>query len=302
VSAPGWKGSALGRLAGKGGYRATTPIDRRRLGSASWARENAGIATSKPFMLIALHRLRRLVKAGVLAAACMPVATYALTLLTEENPPFNYTANGKLTGLMTQLVVETVKRANVPYTIEVLPWNRAYTRAQAEKDTCLFATARLDSREKLFNWVGPYTNNLWAVYGRGSFAGSVRLLSDLKPYRIGAVVNDAKVEYLKENGVTNIKQVIDDRMNPPRLLLPAEDPNRIDLWVTGYYGEREVARAAKVSDVKLVFIVREIPLYLACSPLTSKPVVQALSEAVEKMRADGVLAEVAATYEKKFVQ
>ena len=253
-------------------------------------------------MLTALHRLRRLIVAGALAAACVPVPAFALTLLTEENPPFNYTANGKLTGLMTQLVGEAAKRANVPYTIEVLPWNRAYIRAQAEKDTCLFATARLDSREKLFNWVGPFANNLWAVYGRGNFAGSVRLLSDLKPYRIGAVVNDAKVEYLKENGVTNVKQVIEDRMNPPRLMLPAEDPNHIDLWVTGYYGEREVARAAKVADIKLVFIVREIPLYLACSPLTSKAVVTALSEAVEKMRADGVLAEAAATYEKEFVR
>ncbi len=95
-----------------------------------------------------------------------------------------------------------MKRANVPYTMEVLPWNRAYMRAQAEKDTCLFATARLDNREKLFIWVGPLANNLWAVYGRGDFAGTVRQLPDLKPYRIGGVVNDAKVEYLKENGVT----------------------------------------------------------------------------------------------------
>jgi polar amino acid transport system substrate-binding protein len=279
------------------------PIDRVRLGSACSPRENARVATSKPFMLIALHRLRRLAMAGVLVAACLPAAAaHALTLLTEENPPFNYMANGKLTGLVTELVLETAKRANVPYTIELLPWNRAYMRAQAEKDTCLFATARLDSREKLFNWVGPFANNLWAVYGRGNFAGSVRVLTDLKPYRIGGVVNDAKVEYLKENGVTNIKQALDDRMNPPRLMLPAEDPNHIDLWVTGYYGERELARAAKVSDIKLVFIVREIPLYLACSPLTAPRVVKALSEAVEKMRTDGVLAEVAATYEKKFVQ
>jgi hypothetical protein len=71
--------------------------------------------------------------------------------------------------------------------------------------------------------------------------------------------------------------------------------------MTGYYGEREVARAAKASDLKLVFIVREIPLYLACSPQTSPAVVKALSEGVEEMRAEGVLAKLAATYEKKFV-
>lgn len=254
------------------------------------------------FPSVALRRLRGFAVLSALVAAWLAAPAHALTLLTEENPPFNYTENGKLTGLVTELVVETAKRANVPYTIEVLPWSRAYVRAQAERDTCLFATARLDNREKLFLWVGPLANNLWAVYGRGDFTGSVRLLLDLKPYRIGGVVNDAKVEYLKENGISNIKQVLEDRLNPPRLFLPAEDPNRIDLWVTGYYGERAVARAANVADIKLVFIVREIPLYLACSPQTSPSVVKALSAAVEKLRAEGLPATLAATYEKKFAQ
>ena len=92
-------------------------------------------------------------------------------------------------------------------------------------------------------------------------------------------------------------------MIPPLLFLPAEDENRIDLWVTGYYGERDVAKAAKVTDIKLVFIVREIPLYLACSPQTSPAVVKALSAAVEKTAGRGsARARLAATYEKKFAR
>lgn len=248
--------------------------------------------------------MNRIVAVLVTAALALASATHAatLTLLTEENPPFNYTENGKLTGLVAELVADAVKRAGVPYVIEVLPWERAYTRTQAERDTCLFATARLDNREKLFVWVGPLANNLWGIYGRGDFSGTVRVLNDLKPYRIGGVVNDAKVEYLRENGVTNIRQVTEDRLNPPRLFLPADDRNRIDLWVTGFFGERAVAKAAKVGDIKLVFVLREIPLYLACSPQTSPAIVKALSEAVDKMRTEGVLARLGAAYEKKFAQ
>jgi polar amino acid transport system substrate-binding protein len=242
----------------------------------------------------------RLFAVLMLAAACRDGG--ALTLLAEENPPFNYTENGKLTGLVTELVLETLARAKVPYTVEVLPWDRAYGRAQAERDTCLFATARLPNREKLFAWVGPYASNLWGVYGKGDFTGSVRALTDLKPYRIGGVVNDAKVEYLKENGVTNIRMVQDDRQNPQRLFLAREDPNHLDLWVTGYYGARDVARAAKVADVKLVFVVRDIPLYLACSPQTSPAIVKALSEAVDNIRAEGLPGKLTAMYEKKFAQ
>ena len=192
--------------------------------------------------MIRLARMSIALAAGAMLS--LPVG--ALTLLTEENPPFNYSENGKVTGLVTELVLETLKRANVPYTVEVLPWNRAYGRTQSERDTCLFATARLDSREKLFLWVGPYASNLWGVYAKGDFAGSIRSLAELKPYRIAGVANDAKVDYLKENGVTNIKLATEDRQNPARLLLPKDDPNHVDLWVTGYYGARDVARAAKV--------------------------------------------------------
>lgn len=237
-----------------------------------------------------------------LAVALAALPARALTLLTEDNPPFNYAADGKVTGLVTELVEETVRRANVPYTIEMLPWNRAYSRAQAERDTCLFATARLDNREKLFRWIGPFANNVWGVYGKSDFPTAPRLLSDLRPYRIGGVVNEAKVEYLRENGVTNIRVVVDDRQNPPRLFLPRDDPNRIDLWVTGYFSAHDVARTAKASDIKLVFVVREIPLYLACSPHTSPDVISALSAAAAKVRAEGLPERVTAAYARKFAR
>jgi len=46
--------------------------------------------------------------------------------------------------------------------------------------------------------------------------------------------------------------------------------------------------------------LREIPLYLACSPLTSPATVKALSAAVEALRAEGLPARLATAYEKRF--
>jgi polar amino acid transport system substrate-binding protein len=284
--------SREGVLRGAYSARALPRTGSPAIGSGTPPRENAN--------RFPMARKSRLPFALVALAVWQHAA--ALTLLTEENPPFNYAENGKVTGLVTELVVETARRANVPYTVEMLPWNRAYGRAQAERDTCLFATARLPNREKLFTWVGPFASNLWAVYGRGDFAATVRTLADLKPYRIGGVDNDAKVEYLRENGITDIKSVADDRLNPPRLRLPKQDPDHVDLWVTGYYGARDVARAAKAPDVKLVFIVRDIPLYLACNPQTPAATVHALSDAVERIRAEGLPAKAALEYGKKFAQ
>ena len=233
-------------------------------------------------------------------SAAVPAS--ALTLLTEENPPFNYMEGGKLVGMATEIVLEMAKRADVPVTTELLPWDRAYRRAQADRETCLFATARLENREKLFAWVGPLSLNLWGIYGPGNFSGTVKSLADLKPYRIGGVVNDAKVEFLRENFLINIKQVPDDRQNPPRLLLAGDAPDHIDLWITGIYAARDVAKAANVSDIKLVFIVREIPLYLACSPQTRPATVKALADALESIKSDGTQKRIIADYGRKFGQ
>lgn len=238
----------------------------------------------------------------VVALAWVPVAPAAtLTFLTEENPPYNYTENGKVTGSVTEIVQQLSLRSGHPATIQMVPeWDSAFTRAQAERNTCLFATARLENRERLFLWVGPLATNLWALYGKGDFAVPIRVLKDLAPYKIGAVTRDAKSDFLRENAVTNLKLVRDDRDNPPRLLLPPDHPDHIDLWITGLYAGREVARAVKISDVKLVFIAAEQPLYLACNPQTDRAVVKGLADALETLKSDGSLARINAMFEKKF--
>ncbi len=246
---------------------------------------------------------RRLGFAVILLSLCTRAALGAgLTFLTEENSPFNYTEGGKLTGAGTEIVQQIASRAGIPVKIEVLPWDTAFVRAQGQKNTCLFSTARLENRERLFLWVGPIATNLWALYGKSDFAVPIKTLKDLAPYRIGVVTRDAKGDFLRENAVTNLKFVREDRENPPRLLLPPDNPDHIDLWATGLYSAREVAKAAKVSGIKLVFIAAEQPLYLACNPQTDRATVKALSEALETLKSDGTLAQINAVYERKFAQ
>ena len=238
------------------------------------------------------------------ALAWAPIAPAAtLTFLTEESPPFNYTENGKITGSVAEIVQQILSRSGQSATVQMAAqWDDAFMRAQAEKNTCLFATARLENRERLFLWVGPLALNLWAVYSRSDFAVPIRSLKELAPYKIGAVTRDAKGDFLRENAVTNLKFVRDDRDNPPRLLLPPDNPDHIDLWITGRYAGREIARAAKVNDIKLVFIAAEQPLYLACNPQTDRAVVKAMSDALESLKSDGSLARINSSYEKKYAQ
>jgi polar amino acid transport system substrate-binding protein len=239
---------------------------------------------------------------ALVACAIGAAPLSALTLLTEENPPYSYTEKGKLQGSAADIVREMATRAGVPVSFEVLPWDKAFMRTQGEREICLFATARLENREKLFVWIGPIATNLWAVFGKGDFAPPIRTLKDLSPYRIGTMQRDPKVEFLRENGVNDIRSVRDDAQNPPLLLLPRANPDHIDLWITNLNSGREVAKAAKVTDLKLVFIANEQPLFLACSPQTDRGVVRDLGKALEAMKADGSFARITAEYEKRFPQ
>ena len=237
---------------------------------------------------------------AILALAAAPAR--GLTLLTEENPPFSFTEKGKLYGAAAEIVLDMATRAGVPVKTEVLPWDAAYVRAQGEKDACLFATARLENRERLFLWVGPIATNLWAVYGKGDFAPTIRSVKELTPYRIGTVLRDATNEFLRENAVNELRPVRADAQNPPRLLLPRDHPEHIDLWITGLYAGRDLAKAAKVTDIKLVFIAAEQPLFLACNPQTDRKTVQALADALDSMKGDGSFKRITADYEKRFAR
>lgn len=223
----------------------------------------------------------------------------AVTFLTEENPPFNYTADKKTTGIATQVVLEIARRAGEPADIRLSGWDAAYRSAQVENNTCLYSTARLENRENLFQWVGPIAANRWALFAREDFNRKLASLKDLHSLRIGGVVLDAKVDYLRARGVTTYRDANRDEDNPSRLFLKPQDPNYIDLWVTGYYTAAELAKKAKSGPVKPVFLLQEIPLYLACSPRTAKATLQKFSAALEAMKKDGTLQRIEAELEKQ---
>jgi len=113
---------------------------------------------------------------------------------------------------------------------------------------------------------------------------------------VGVVAKDAKIEFLMSKGVTDLREVTDDALVPPRLMLSRDDPNRLDLWATSAYGARRTAARANVKDLKLVLNLRRAPLYLACGRNTSTETVRALNQAFEAATKDGALRKIARQY------
>jgi polar amino acid transport system substrate-binding protein len=244
-----------------------------------------------------------------LPAACLSLATaawllgsqpaLALKLLTEENPPLNYTEKKKLTGMGTEVVREMGQRAKMKLEFQVMPWNKAYEKAQADKETCLYSTARLENRENAFKWVGPIALNKWGLYALDGFKPTIGSLKDARPYRIGGVARDAKIEFLRQQGVTNIVEDTDNRRNPPKLTLDRKEAQKIDLWITSVADATRVAAQAKVPAVKLVLQVREEESYLACSPRTLPATLKALEAALDSMKKDGSYDRIVKSWENR---
>jgi polar amino acid transport system substrate-binding protein len=236
--------------------------------------------------------------AGALAGLLLGAQpALALKLFTEENPPLNYTENKKLTGMATEVVQEMGRRAKITLDTEVMAWDKAYEKTQADKETCLYSTARLSNRENIFKWVGPIAVNKWGLFALADFKAPIKSLTDVRPFRVGGVERDAKTEYLKQSGVTNISGETDDRLNPAKLTLNRKETGKIDLWITSVATARKVAEQAKVSNLKLVLVVREAESYLACSPRTNAATLKALADALDGMKKDGSFEKIVKRYE-----
>jgi polar amino acid transport system substrate-binding protein len=230
----------------------------------------------------------------------LATAAHALNVLTESNVPFNFMEKNKLTGLSTDVVTEMGKRAGVPMTMRLGAWDAGYDEVQAKRDTCLFSTARLPNRERVFKWVGPIASNEWALFAKEGFTGKIDKVEDARPYRIGGVERDAKVEWLKEKGVTNFVTMARDRDVPPLLTLDRKKQGMVDLWVTGLYSAKTVAAAAKVTDIKLVKVFRENDLYLACNPAVPAATLESLQSALDAMKKDGTYQKIVQPYQERF--
>ncbi|MCW5624540.1 MAG: transporter substrate-binding domain-containing protein [Burkholderiales bacterium] len=245
-------------------------------------------------------RRHLLLLALVVPAMILPAA--ATTFVADTNPPFNYIENGKLAGLAPEITAEMARRAQLPATFEHADWDAGYQRAQKDRDTCLLSLARVESRDKLFHWVGPIGVNRWGVFGKTDFAGKVAKVEDLRPYRIGGVTRDAKLEYLAQYAVTNISSVSDDRKNPARLNRPKDDPDRIDLWITGAFTARKMSRENGGPKLKAVYTAKDVPLYVACSTGTPRTTVKALNEALTDMKRDGTLKRITDRHLQQFAE
>lgn len=130
---------------------------------------------------------------------------YHFRFLTEQYKPFNYVENGDLTGLAPEILKEVCQHLNIPFEVEVLPWEDAYSIAKQSHNAVIFSTILNAERRDLFKWAGAISSVDWLFYSSSQNQIPLNSLEDAKKInRIGVITDYAITQYLVQEGFTNL--------------------------------------------------------------------------------------------------
>jgi polar amino acid transport system substrate-binding protein len=209
-----------------------------------------------------------------------------LTYITHQFPPFNFQKDGTLQGTSVDLLELVWKRMGVSLNrsiIEFLPWTEGYQRTLNEKNTVLFATARLTERERLFKWVGPIGSDAKVLLAKKDKNLTITGPEDLKNYRIGAVKDDSAMRLLLDDGARKEDLVV-ERMSKPIIEMLKNDS--IDAWAYSEIAGRWLIQdsGANAGDYRAAYVLGKIDAYYAFNKETPDSLVQSLQQALDYIK------------------
>lgn len=147
---------------------------------------------------------------------------------TEDFPPYNYTDNDGVSGLMvdvlqavSMLLDEPVERSAV----RVYPWTRAVHLASEDQQSVLFSLARTEQRETQYQWVGPVVPIRIVMIGLPS-----AMERPPERWRIGVVRDDVAVRLVTAAGYQPEQLVYSTYPTSVARMLQSQ---RIDVWAYG---------------------------------------------------------------------
>ncbi|XOV81171.1 MAG: substrate-binding periplasmic protein [Aestuariibacter sp.] len=130
-------------------------------------------------------------------------ASYAQTLqvMTESHPPVQYLEDDEIKGFATDIVRALLSKAQMQGEFHLVPWARAYDKAQHQPNTLIYSIARTSNREEKFHWIGPVSRLNVAVIGlTDRDFSSVRVLQDTQKYLFAVIRGAYSYDYLTQKG------------------------------------------------------------------------------------------------------
>jgi polar amino acid transport system substrate-binding protein len=222
--------------------------------------------------------------------AYQPIHAGDLQIYTDENPPVNFSRDGKITGVASEVVAEIQRRTGSHAQIHILPWARGFQTALATADVGLYPTMRSKEREHLFKWVGPILTVTTGFYAKSDNPLQIKSMAEAKsssPILVPRLYYSQ--EYLLSQGFTNLEPV-----DNPEIMMHMFIAGRRAIIVNDNLTLEVLLEkfGAKKQDVHLLYSFLKSNAYIAFSNGTSDEVVQQWQSALNDMKRDGTFAKL----------
>lgn len=203
-----------------------------------------------------------------------------LRLVTEAYPPMNYLENGEIKGASMDQVRLIMKNADIPYSVELMPWARALALAEIETDLCVFTAVHNVDRDQKFKWVEPLLKSRTILIRKRGANVTATTLEQAKAYTIGTQRGDFTHDLLKRNNFPRIDLATDLDLSLKKLL-----SGRIDLMpISEKYYEKLKRDGAPIDSV---MTLSESTYAIACNPGVPDRTIASMQQALDKLIADG---------------
>lgn len=229
-----------------------------------------------------------------------------ITVVTEEWPPYNYSENGQVGGVVTDIVRATLDRAGFDYTIIVYPWARAYDMTKGGNNVLIYSIFKLPSRERSFKWIKIDGLSVNMHLFRPKFRNDLKIasLEEAKGYRIGVTRETSTHHYLVSKGFSEGVNLFPVNCEEQNAFKSTPENMRVDL-TTG--DKLSLARWLKVSGFPPDYWVEVLPLfqediYMAFGLSTADEVVDAVRSALAEIKAEGLLSDIEDRYYREYQQ
>ena len=113
-------------------------------------------------------------------SSAQPTDPAPINLVTEEWPPYNYEAEGALSGVSVKLVQAIQALLGRADPIRLYPSMRAAKILQTHPRTMMFSMFRTPARESHYKWIGPIGRDAIYFYQRPGRQPPIRTLEEAK--------------------------------------------------------------------------------------------------------------------------
>lgn len=217
-------------------------------------------------------------------------------IVTEEWPPYNYSENGQITGMTTEIVRAIMKVTGHDLTIVLAPSMRASLILKMRPRTIMYSMFRTPEREHVYKWVGPILEEAIHPYQLAAAPPVTSLEQLLHAPQITTRHAGLLPDMLQSLGFKNLDKSATESVQLYRMLL--SDRTAIIIGDTDA-GVAYQSRQLNIAPGTL----RQIPielyrssLYIAFSRDCEDDVVDSWASALETLRQSGELERIQRRY------